>query len=428
MRLIMDDISKAEDTNWDIGKQRADIIKPLAEISICPRKKILEAANTLKLSERYIYKLIRNYRESHGILTSLIPQRPNGGKGKPRLFQNQESLIEQVIDKLYLNNQKLKPARIIEEIRKQSFEQNIITPSEATIRRRICKIPLVKLQKREEDSTSLLPIVGNFPKVDYPLSVVQIDHTLVDIILVDPIDRLPIGRPYLTVAIDVYSRCIAGFILSLEAPSATSVGLCLTHIAMDKEPWLAINNIDASWSIYGKPNIIYVDNGTDFHSAALTRGCLQHGIQIEYRPLGKAHYGGIIERVIGTLMQLIHTLPGTTFSNVTERGTYPSDTKACLTLQELERWLTISITKYYHVRLHKGTNETPMQRYKNGLELMRQNKQTLYRPQNGKAFLIDFLPISYRKLRRDGFMLDHITYALPQKKSNYLKLLPQIKI
>jgi len=410
MRLIMDDISKAEDTNWDIGKQRADIIKPLAEISICPRKKILEAANTLKLSERYIYKLIRNYRESHGILTSLIPQRPNGGKGKPRLFQNQESLIEQVIDKLYLNNQKLKPARIIEEIRKQSFEQNIIPPSEATIRRRICKIPLAKLQKREEDSTSLLPIVGNFPKVDYPLSVVQIDHTLVDIILVDPIDRLPIGRPYLTVAIDVYSRCIAGFILSLEAPSATSVGLCLTHIAMDKEPWLAINNIDASWSIHGKPNIIYVDNGSDFHSAALTRGCLQHGIQIEYRPLGKAHYGGIIERVIGTLMQLIHTLPGTTFSNVTERGTYPSDTKACLTLQELERWLTISITKYYHVRLHKGTNETPMQRYKNGLELMRQNKQTLYRPQNGKAFLIDFLPISYRKLRRDGFMLDHITY------------------
>ena len=57
----MDDISKAEDTNWDIGKQRADIIKPLAEISICPRKKILEAANTLKLSERYICEPPRVY-------------------------------------------------------------------------------------------------------------------------------------------------------------------------------------------------------------------------------------------------------------------------------------------------------------------------------------------------------------------------------
>ena len=110
------------------------------------------------------------------------------------------NLIEQVIDKLYLNNQKLKPARIIEEICKQSFEQNIITPPEATIRRRICKIPLVELQKRKENS---LLLVGNFSKVDYPLSVVQIDHTLLDIILVDPIDRLPIGRPYLTIAIDV---------------------------------------------------------------------------------------------------------------------------------------------------------------------------------------------------------------------------------
>ena len=51
--------------------------------------------------------------------------------------------------------------------------------------------------------------------------------------------RLPISRPYVTFAIDIYSRCIAGFILSLEVPSAVSVGLCLTHIAMDKAPWLA---------------------------------------------------------------------------------------------------------------------------------------------------------------------------------------------
>ncbi len=35
--------------------------------------------------------------------------------------------------------------------------------------------------------------------------------------IVDPIDRLPIGRAYLTVAIDVYRHCIARFILSLEA-------------------------------------------------------------------------------------------------------------------------------------------------------------------------------------------------------------------
>ena len=210
--------------------------------------------------------------------------------------------------------------------------------------------------------------------------------------------------------VDIYSRCIAGFVLSLEAPSAVSVGLCLTHIAMDKSHWLKMLKIDASWPIYGKPNVIHVDNGVDFHSNALTRGCLQHGIKIEYRPIGKPQYGGIIERVIGTMMKLIHTLPGTTFSNIKERGKYPSENKACLTLSELEKWLTIAITKYYHLRLHNGIFQTPLKLYKLGLVAMEQKDKKLSYIVDKKAFLIDFLPIIYRSLRRDGFILDHIVY------------------
>lgn len=60
----------------------------------------------------------------------------------------------------------------------------------------------------------------------------QIDHTPVDVILVDPFERLPIGRPYLTVAINVMSRTIVDF----DPPSAASVGLCLAHVADGKKP------------------------------------------------------------------------------------------------------------------------------------------------------------------------------------------------
>lgn len=407
----MDDISKINDKIWSIGKQRVEIIAPLAKRSICSRQMVLEAANKLELSTRYVYRLIHNYRQSHGLMTSIIPQKPNGGKGRSRLSKQQEELINQVIDKFYLTSQKLSTAKIVEEIRKECLEQQIEFPSEITIRRRIGSLTLAQLQKRgESNSKSIEPITGNFPKVDYPLDVVEIDHTLVDVIIVDPIERFPIGRPYVTFAIDIYSRCIAGFILSLEAPSAVSVGLCLTHIAMDKAPWLAMLEINASWPIHGKPNIIHVDNGSDFHSKALTRGCLQHGIKIEYRPIGKPHYGGIIERVIGTMMKLVHTLPGTTFSNIKERGDYPSENKACLTLSELERWLIIAITKYYHLRLHTGISQTPLKLYESGLLAMKQQGKKLPYINDKKAFLIDFLPIIYRSLRKDGFMLDHIVY------------------
>lgn len=406
----MSDISEVNDKIWDIGKQRANIIRPLAESSFCSQEKILAASAELQLSIRYIYKLIKNYREAHGIMTSLIPKKPSGGKGRSRLSEPQETLIAQVIEKFYLTSQKLRPARIVEEVHKQCFEQNIAKPSEASLRRRLRDISTAQLRKRGEDNDINQAIIGSFPQVDYPLSVVQIDHTLVDIILVDPIERLPIGRPYITLAIDVYSRCIAGFVLSLEAPSAVSVGLCLTHIAMDKKAWLAERNIDALWPIHGKPDLIHVDNGSDFYSLALSRGCAQHGIRIEYRPPGKVHYGGIIERIIGTMMKLIHTLPGTTFSNIQERGKYPSDAKACLTLAELECWLTIAITKYYHLRLHNGIQQIPIKRYEAGLALMRQSGKELSSIHNSKAFLIDFLPITYRTLRADGFRLDHIVY------------------
>ena len=280
-----------------------------------------------------------------------------------------------------------------------------------TIHRRVNSLSTAVIQKqRYLDNKAAEPIFGNFPKVDYPLDVVQIDHTLVDIIIVDQVERLPIGRPYLTIAIDVYSRCIAGFILSLEAPSSVSVGLCLTNIAMEKTFWLKTLEIDADWPVHGKPKVIHVDNGSDFHSESLSRGCLQHGIKIEYRPLGKPHYGGIIERVIGTMMKLVHGLPGTTFSNIVEKGNYPSEKKSCLTLSELEKWLTIAITKYYHCQLHSGILQTPLKLYKSGILTMKQQDRKLHNISNQKAFLIDFLPIFYRSIRRDGFMLDHIVY------------------
>jgi transposase InsO family protein len=143
--------------------------------------------------------------------------------------------------------------------------------------------------------------------------------------VVDERHRMPIGRPYLTVAIDVFSRCIVGLVVTLEAPSALSVGLCLANMVTDKRPWLERLAVEATWPMSGKPAEIYVDNAAEFKSEALRRGCDQHGIKIEWRPPGEPHFGGIVERVIGTLMEMVHELPGTTFSNTQQRGASASE-------------------------------------------------------------------------------------------------------
>ena len=77
---------------------------------------------------------------------------------------------------------------------------------------------------------------------------------------------------------------------------------------------------------------------------------------------------GVIERVIGTLMGLVHGLPGTTFSNVGQRGSYDSDKAACLTLEEVEHWLAVAVAKYYHQRPHEGLDgQSPLGRWQDGV-------------------------------------------------------------
>lgn len=237
------------------------------------------------------------------------------------------------------------------------------------------------------------------------LEQVQIDHTVVDLIVVDEQHRLPIGRPYVTVAIDVFSRCIVGLVITLEAPSALSVGLCLAHMVTDKRAWLERLGLDeVSWPMAGKPGELYLDNASEFKSEALRRGCEEHGITLRYRPPGRPHYGGIIERVIGTLMEMVHELPGTTFSNPAQRGSYDSDAKAVLTVAELEKWLALAVASY-HGQVHGTTGQTPQACWAAGAA------ETLpAMVANETAFLVDFLPVVRRRLTRSGFVIDHVQY------------------
>jgi len=66
-------------------------------------------------------------------------------------------------------------------------------------------------------------------------------------------------------------------------------------------------------------------------------------------------------------MQLVHQIPGATFSNIMEKGDYDSEGTAALTLRELERWLTIAIANYYHQKIHSVLLMPPIEKYRIGI-------------------------------------------------------------
>jgi putative transposase len=393
---------------WEQIRQQSQVIAPLAALHSISHQAADTAALQLGLSRRQIYVLVRRYRQGEGLLTDLIPGKSNGGKNKGRLLEPVERLISEFLHKHFMTRQKPRLSALYRDIAYACKVQNLPVPARNTVALRISKINPIKLRSRREgmDATRSLQSAGGIvPPILAPLDQVQIDHTVIDLIIVDERDRQPIGRPYLTVAIDVYSRCILGMVVTLEAPSAVSVGLCLAHVVCDKRPWLELLGSEVDWPMSGKPKQLYVDNAAEFKSEALHRGCEQHGVKLNYRPLGQPHYGGIVERVIGTVMQRVHELPGTTFSNPVQRGKYDSERMATLTLRELERWLILAIASY-HGTVHESLHQTPAFCWSDGINC---SGAPMVITQS-TAFLVDFLPVIRRTLTRTGFVIDHIHY------------------
>lgn len=396
------------DSEWSQAKKRRDVIAPLAEVKTVGLAAAEEAAAMLGVSTRQVYRLVRRYKAGSGLVTDLASSSPPGGKGKSRITPEVEVIIADVLKTFYLSRQKRSLAAITREILMRCKKAGHQAPTYNTIAARIEVLdPLLVTRKRQGGTAArpLRPAAGETPPAKGPLEVVQIDHTKMDVVVVDKDSREPIGRPWLTLAIDICTRCIVGMLLTLEAPSALSVGLCLVHVVTDKGAWLERLGLDIRmWPMHGKPKKIHVDNGPDFHSEALKRGCEQYGIEREYRPKGLPHFGGIIERVIGTAMTMAHEVPGTTFSNVKERGTYKSDKTASLTLVELEKWLALAIAKY-HGTIHGSLSETPAAVWKRSVQTWK-----IAEIANKQGFLIDFLPVIERSVTRVGFVIDHISY------------------
>jgi putative transposase len=393
---------------WDAAVRRAEVIGKLAARSTVGLAAADEAATELGVSRRQVYVLVERWRAGEGVASDLLPRRSSGGRGDGRLPDEVEAIVRTVLQKRFLTRQRRTVAAVCREITRECRLRGLRVPSRGTVLRRIAQLdPVPSTTAREggDAARSRRSAGGVPPEVTGLLEQVQVDHTPVDVIVVDERHRLPIGRPYVTAAIDVASRCLVGLVVTLEAPSATSVGLCLAHMVTDKRAWLERLGVEAVWPMSGKPRELYVDNAAEFKSEALRRGCDQHGIALRYRPPGQPHFGGIVERLIGTMMQLVHELPGTTFSNTAQRGTYDSDGKAVLTVAELQRWLALA-TACYHGQVHDTLVRTPAGVWADKVA----EAAAPVTVASETAFLVDFLPVIRRTLSRSGFVIDHVQY------------------
>lgn len=410
------DLIKIPEKAWQQALDQLKALEPL--LAMDPAKRTLAdvkaVADTQGKHPATIYRWLDEYGRTKRV--SVFLRKARSDQGTTRISEKLEKIIEKAIKEKYLTAEKPDMAAVIEEVALKCREDKLKKPHDNTVRRRISMVSdKTKLEKREGRDAAeqkYEPKLGHFPGADYPLAVVQIDHTPMDVIVVDEEDRQPINRPYLTIVIDVFSRMILGFAIYLENPSAFTSGLAIAHAILPKDDWLHEMKVTADWPCWGKFRKLHCDNAKEFRGTVVGRACGEHNITVEHRPKGRPRYGGHVERGFRTFMKRTQRLKGTTFSNTQQKLKYDSSGRAIMTRAELERWFTIYIAKYYPNRFHWGIKDTPLARYKAGI-LGTNGQMGIGLPdpiRDPQRFMLDFMPFEERTVQDYGILLNHVYY------------------
>lgn len=224
--------------------------------------------------------------------------------------------------------------------------------------------------RKKKAADAFRPKVGHLPNNDYPLAIVQVDHTPVQICFVDEEDRQPIGDAWLTLVIDTYSRMVLGFYLTFEAPSTLSTGLALAHAFLPKEEYLRSLGVPGEWPCWGFPDLILVDNANELNGHMMHGARRRYRFTLRNRPVDAPNFGGHVESAFRTFMYELKSVPGTKFSNPVERGEYDSEGRAIFTIREFEAFFTDFLVNDYHLGKHTGEGiegTVPFLKWKQGI-------------------------------------------------------------
>lgn len=395
-------------------------------------EEVRTAGAKLGMSLSSTYRALARYRLS-GATADLPPPTKPGGRGKSRIEPAAQAIIETCIKEIVLTRRNFSRRKFLREaksrLRKAGFEVG-----ETTLRQRLASIPDYMLQKARKGAAETKrtheAIKGEYPEVLKPLESLQIDHWFADIEIVGD-DRLAsIGRVWITVAIDIYSRMIWGIHIGLDPPSTATVGMAMISGMTRKDATLKRYGLTMEMPIAGKPEEIRADNAGEFAGDSMQLSCSHFNIRLTWRPIDNPQYGGHIEALNGLLATRFKDLPGATGSTFDERKRLQPTKTAAFTLEDLNKHVWLLIDEY-HNEVHMGIRARPIDKFKSyffGPEGLKRNLPDVY--PDTIDLRREWFPLELRSIQAYGIRIEFLSYSNEsiQQLIRNRKGLPKVKI
>lgn len=394
--------------------------------------KYFSEKETKKPNWRTVVRWRKKYIESSGDIVSLVQEDRNKGNRKER-FTGDEVFFQKALSRF------LDAKRPTVSEAYKYYKDLILIENETIIEGKIPIISYTAFNKRIK-SLPPYPIAlarhGRFIADQWfafcsshkpptrILERVEIDHTPLDLILLDDELLIPLGRPYLTLLIDVFSGCILGFHISYKSPSYVSVAKSITHSIKRKSSQMIDTDLKNDWPCYGKIETLVVDNGAEFWSKNLEHACHAAGINVQYNPVRKPWLKPFVERFFGVNNQLfLSESPGKTFSNILEKEDYKPEKDAIMRfstfVKQFHRW----VIDVYHQDSDSRNTRIPILRWQQGYDVYPPLEM---QEEDEKRFNTLMKISDERTLTRNGFKYEDLMYD-STALADYRKRYPQTK-
>lgn len=127
----------------------------------------------------------------------------------------------------------------------------------------------------------------------------QIDHSWLDILVIDKHTNLVLGRPRLTLCVEPRTGMVMGFTIGFDGTSSIVLLECLRQAILPKDhEALKAMGVRSTWDAYGKPLIVNTDNGAEMHSECTISGCQELDIDLKWDGKRKPWFKASVERTV----------------------------------------------------------------------------------------------------------------------------------
>lgn len=278
-------------------------------------------------SWRTLVRWLKAFRENEESIRGLIPNHRSKGNTNSKIDSKIEPYIKRAIDE-FKRAEKPSISAVYRDLKTWiHYDNSFLTdgklkvPSLVTLAKRIQKsAPYETSVARNGKRLANIEYKLNqsAPKTSFILQRTEIDHTLLDIFVVDEENRMLMGRPWITAIIDKHSRCILGCHIGFEPPSYLSVAKALRNAILPKKSLLSnYPSVQHEWPCFGIPSILVSDRGKEFESIAFVDACRDLNISIQRSPAKHPWYKGAIESYFKTVNQrLLSGVPGAVLSKL----------------------------------------------------------------------------------------------------------------